>query len=78
MEADSDDDDDDEGGHELLIKMEDVDSKDDKSQLKPEDAQFSSELADSVNRIRVCFRLPQGNVINNSWLWCDVTLRLLS
>ncbi|KAK4145264.1 uncharacterized protein C8A04DRAFT_35978 [Dichotomopilus funicola] len=53
MDADSDDDDDDEGGNELLIKMEDVDSKDDKSQLKPEDAQFSSELADSVNRIRL-------------------------
>jgi hypothetical protein len=53
MDADSDDDDEDDSG-EILTKMEDVDSKDDKSRLRPEDAQFSGELADGVNRIRVC------------------------
>jgi hypothetical protein len=56
MDADSDDDDDDDDrpGAALLIKMEDVDSKDDKSQpTGPEDSKFTGELADGVNRIRV-------------------------
>lgn len=55
MDADSDDDDDDDSGA-ILSKMEDVDSKDDKSKslLAPDDAKFSGELADGVNRIRVC------------------------
>jgi hypothetical protein len=53
MDADSEDEDDDEGG-EVLSKMEDVDSKDDKSRLGPDDAKFTGELADGVNRIRVC------------------------
>lgn len=56
MDADSDDDDDDDDrpGADLLIKMEDVDSKDDKSQpTGPEDSKFTGELADGVNRIRV-------------------------
>ena len=57
MDADSDDDDEDDSG-EILTKMEDVDSKDDKSRLRPEDAQFSGELADGVNRIRVCHSHP--------------------
>lgn len=48
---DSDDDDDDESG--ALAKMEDVDDKLDPKKLKPDDAQFSGELADGVNRIRV-------------------------
>lgn len=48
---DSDDDDDDEGGG--ITKMEDVDDKLDPKKLKPDDAQFSGELADGVNRIRV-------------------------
>ncbi|KAK3901627.1 hypothetical protein C8A05DRAFT_44765 [Staphylotrichum tortipilum] len=52
MDADSDDDDEDDGGK-ILIKMEDVDSKDDKSKLGPEDTKFSGELADGVNRIRL-------------------------
>jgi hypothetical protein len=53
MDADSDDDDDDDSAA-ILSKMEDIDSKDDKSKLRPDDAQFSGELADGVNRIRVC------------------------
>lgn len=52
MDADSDDDDDDDSAA-ILSKMEDIDSKDDKSKLRPDDAQFSGELADGVNRIRV-------------------------
>lgn len=48
---DSDDDDDDEGGG--ITKMEDVDDKLDPKKLKPDDAQFSGELADGVNRIRL-------------------------
>ncbi|KAL2133715.1 hypothetical protein VTI74DRAFT_1841 [Chaetomium olivicolor] len=54
MDADSDDDDDDDDDSaELLAKMEDVDSKEDKSKLAPEDAKFTGELADGVNRIRL-------------------------
>ncbi|KAL2266125.1 hypothetical protein VTJ83DRAFT_5477 [Remersonia thermophila] len=57
MDADSDDDDDDDddrGAADLLIKMEDVDSKDDKSNpAAPEDSKFTGELADGVNRIRL-------------------------
>ncbi|KAK4158384.1 hypothetical protein C8A00DRAFT_28663 [Chaetomidium leptoderma] len=53
MDADSDDDDDDDDSGELLSKMEDIDSKDDKSKLGPDDAKFSGELADGVNRIRL-------------------------
>ncbi|KAL1839385.1 hypothetical protein VTJ49DRAFT_1587 [Mycothermus thermophilus] len=57
MDADSDDDDDDDddrGAADLLVKMEDVDSKDDKSHLAaPEDSKFTGELADGVNRIRL-------------------------
>lgn len=53
MMADSDDDDDDDDSAEILGKMEDVDTKYDKSKLGPEDAKFSGELADGVNRIRV-------------------------
>jgi hypothetical protein len=51
MDEDSDDDDDDDDA--ILGKMEDVDTKYDKSKLGPEDAKFSGELADGVNRIRV-------------------------
>ena len=59
MDADSDDDDEDDSGA-ILSKMEDVDSKDDKSKalLGPDDARFSGELADGVNRIRVCSSPP--------------------
>ncbi|KAL2258565.1 hypothetical protein VTK26DRAFT_8087 [Humicola hyalothermophila] len=54
MDADSeDDDDDDDDNNELLSKMEDVDAKYDKSKLGPEDAKFTGELADGVNRIRL-------------------------
>jgi hypothetical protein len=56
MDADSEDEDDEDGG-EILSKMEDVDSKDDKSRLGPDDAKFSGELADGVNRIRVRFNI---------------------
>jgi hypothetical protein len=64
MDADSDDDDDDDSG-ELLSKMEDVDSKDGKSnKLGPDDAQFSGELADGVNRIRVCHMSPPDHPLS--------------
>lgn len=54
MDADSDDDDDDDDDKgEILSKMEDDDSKYDKSKLGPEDTKFSGELAEGVNRIRV-------------------------
>lgn len=53
MDADSDEDEDEDGSGAILSKMEDVDSKEDKSRLGPEDAKFSGELADGVNRIRV-------------------------
>lgn len=52
MDADSEEDDDDDDG-EILAKMEDLDSKDDKSKLGPEDVKYTGELADGVNRIRV-------------------------
>lgn len=57
MDEDSDDDDDDDEKPKLLSKLEDVDAdaKYDKTKLGPEDAKFSGELADGVNRIRVCF-----------------------
>ncbi|KAK1759642.1 hypothetical protein QBC47DRAFT_437638 [Echria macrotheca] len=51
MEEDSDDDDEDDNA--ILGKMEDVDTKYDKSKLGPEDAKFTGELADGVNRIRL-------------------------
>ncbi len=56
MDEDSDEDDDEDDAAAILSKMEDVDSKDDKSKnlLGPDDARFSGELADGVNRIRVC------------------------
>ncbi|KAK3381593.1 hypothetical protein B0H63DRAFT_209319 [Podospora didyma] len=54
MDEDSDeDDDDDDESDAILGKMDDVDIKYDKSKLGPEDAQFSGELADGVNRIRL-------------------------
>jgi hypothetical protein len=53
MDEDSDDDDDDDDA--ILGKMEDIDTKYDKSKLGPEDAKFTGELADGVNRIRVCW-----------------------
>ena len=52
IDEDSEDDDDED---EMLGKMEDVDEKEDKSRLGPEDAKFSGELADGVKRIKVCF-----------------------
>lgn len=54
MDADSEDEDDDDDSVEMLSKMEDADTKYDKSKLGPEDAKFTGELADGVNRIRVC------------------------
>ena len=50
---DDDDDDDDDDAEKVLAKLEDTDTKYDKSKLGPEDAKFSGELADGVNRIRV-------------------------
>ena len=57
MDEDSDEDDDDDNDA-ILAKLEDVDTKYDKSKLGPEDAKFSGELADGVNRIRVNFNPP--------------------
>lgn len=51
---DSDEDDED---VEIVGKMEDVEDKDVKSMLSPEDAKFTGELADGVNRIKVCANL---------------------
>ncbi|KAM0322326.1 hypothetical protein ACHAQA_009616 [Verticillium albo-atrum] len=50
LQDDSDDDDDD---NEVLGRMEDIDERDIGSKLAPEDGQFSGELADGVNRIRL-------------------------
>lgn len=52
MDEDSDDDDDDDEP-EILGKMEDIDEKDVKSSNGPEDAK-AGELAEGVDRIRVC------------------------
>ena len=49
MEEDSDEDDED---AEIVGKMEDVDDKDVKTMLSPEDAKYSGELADGVGRIK--------------------------
>ncbi len=59
MDEDSEEDED-EDRAKILGKIEDTDDKDVKSsgKLAPEDAKFSGELADGVNRIRVC--LPAG------------------
>ncbi len=47
------DSDDDEEETEVVGKMEDIEDKDVKSLLSPEDARFSGELADGVGRIKV-------------------------
>lgn len=52
MVEDSEEDDDEPS---LAAKMEDVDEKDVKSLLSPEDAKFTGELADGVGRIKVYF-----------------------
>ncbi|KAK3994602.1 hypothetical protein QBC44DRAFT_42248 [Cladorrhinum sp. PSN332] len=52
MDADSDEDDDNDNDL-ILGKMEDVDTKYDKSKLGPEDAKFTGELAAGVDRIRL-------------------------
>lgn len=50
MEEDSDEDEED---PEIVGKMEDVDDKDVKTLLSPEDAKYTGELADGVGRIKV-------------------------
>ncbi len=50
MMEDSDEDEDD---LEVVGKMEDVEEKDVKNMLSPEDAKYSGELADGVGRIKV-------------------------
>lgn len=54
MNEDSDEDDDDLG---IVGKMEDVDDKDIKTMISPEDAKYSGEIAEGVGRIKVCPRL---------------------
>lgn len=63
MDEDSDDDDDDDEP-EILGKMEDVDDKDVKPS-KPEDAKFTGELADGVDRIRVRTSLFLSHMTHN-------------
>jgi hypothetical protein len=50
MAEDSDEDDED---AEIVGKMEEVDDKDGKTLLSPDDAKYSGELADGVGRIKV-------------------------
>lgn len=57
MDEDSDEDDDDEP--EILGKMEDIDDKE-ISTDKPEDAKFTGELAEGVDRIRVRILAPEN------------------
>jgi hypothetical protein len=52
MMEDSEEDDDD---VEIVGKMEDVEDKDVKAMLSPEDAKYSGELADGVGRIKESF-----------------------
>lgn len=51
MAEDSEEDDDDEDA--MIGKMDDVEDKDVKTLLKPEDAKYQGELADGVGRIKV-------------------------
>ena len=60
MVEDSDEDDDD---IEVVGKMEDVDDKDVKTMLSPEDAKYSGELADGVGRIKVSLLLSYYSLI---------------
>jgi len=55
MIEDSDEEDDDDV--EVVGKMEDVEDKDAKTLLSPEDARFQGELADGVGRIKVWFMI---------------------
>jgi len=57
---DSDEDDDD---NEMVPKMEDVDDKDVKTQLSPEDVKFQGELADGVRQIKASLITPLSRVI---------------
>ncbi len=62
---DSDEDDDDEAG--IVGKMEDVDDKDIKTTIDADEAKFSGELADNINRIKVCNpRLRGVDIINTA------------
>ena len=60
MEEDSDDDDED---NEVVGKMEDVEDKDVKTLLSPEDAKYQGELADGVGRIKVRFKANLPNIV---------------
>ena len=60
MIEDSDEDDDDNG---MVSKMEDVDDKDVKTLLSPEDAKFQGELADAVRQIKVSLIILLSYVI---------------
>lgn len=54
VEDSDDDDDDDEDDVNVVGKMEDVDDKEIKTTMDPEEDKFSSELAGEVSRIKVC------------------------
>lgn len=55
MDEDSDEDDDEPA---ILGKMEDIDDKDIKISNAPEDARFTGELSEGVDRIKACTRRP--------------------
>ncbi|KAG7141073.1 hypothetical protein HYQ45_002225 [Verticillium longisporum] len=66
LQDDSDDEDDDDS--EVLGKMEDIDEKDLGSKVTPEDGQYSGELADGVNRIRLkrALSADPGSVVTDN------------
>ncbi|KAG7148482.1 hypothetical protein HYQ46_002657 [Verticillium longisporum] len=66
LQDDSDDEDDDDS--EVLGKMEDIDEKDLGSKMTPEDGQYSGELADGVNRIRLkrALSADPGSVVTDN------------
>jgi hypothetical protein len=68
MDEDSDEDD---NADEISGKMEEVDDKEVKSKTDPEEAKFSGELADGVNRIRVSFwflQVRRGKILTTPQL----------
>lgn len=63
MDEDSDEDSDDDEP-EILGKMEDIDEKDVKTSTAPEDAQFTGELAEGVDRIKVRIHMICQSVLD--------------
>lgn len=61
--ANGEDSDEDEDDANIVGNMEDIEDKDVKATLSPEDAKFSGELADGVGRIKVCYDTSTCDVI---------------